>query len=420
MTASGVFNRPGHLQKCEAFSVTRTIPEQTVTLESAPRAQSAAAISALQGLDSFKVLTECPLIVMLLFQLYPKYIQENIPLLTPLMMGGLALHAPILAHKLQRNRYKEFIACQVKTLSFLTYLLRGFSELMKPYEAAISKAVITLMIACPGDAISTRKELLVATRHILATEFRRGFYQHIDTLLDENVLIGVGHPSRDTLRPLAFSTLADLVHHVRAELSISQLSCVVLLFSRNLHDPALPLNVQTTSVRLLLNLVDFIFHSGGSEKANGKRLLVHIMKTMVAKFDTLRFHMIQINYSVQRPGCNMMCRQLNFSKCNSTTGRTESSPITTTSDSTPTDGMADVRPLIQTLIRGLKTVIWCISHYSRSSKPKPNNLSEQGSGKTRGVAWRIRFTCEHQPTTTSRIPFPTTRPKLLVSSSIGD
>ena len=168
-----------------------------------------------------------------------------------------------------------------------------------------------------------------------------------------------------------------LVHHVRAELSISQLSCVVLLFSRNLHDPALPLNVQTTSVRLLLNLVDFIFHSGGSEKANGKRLLVHIMKTMVAKFDTLRFHMIQINYSVQRPGCNMMCRQLNFSKCNSTTGRTESSPITTTSDSTPTDGMADVRPLIQTLIRGLKTVIWCISHYSQV-KAQAHNLSEQG------------------------------------------
>ena len=112
---------------------------------------------------------------------------------------------------------------------------------------------------------------------------------------------------------------------------------------------------------------------------------------MVAKFDTLRFHMIQINYSVQRPGCNMMCRQLNFSKCNSTTGRTESSPITTTSDSTPTDGMADVRPLIQTLIRGLKTVIWCISHYSRSSKPKPNNLSEQGSGKGCRLANQIHM-----------------------------
>jgi len=386
VTTSDIFNRPSHFQNYETFSASRTIPEQTATLESAPRPQSAA-ISALQGLDSFKVLTECPLIVMLLFQLYPKYIQENIPLLTPLMMGGLALHAPILAHKFQRNRYKEFIACQVKTLSFLTYLLRGFSELMKPYEEAISRAVITLMNACPGDAVSTRKELLVATRHILATEFRRGFYQHIDTLLDENVLIGVGHPSRDTLRPLAFSTLADLVHHVRAELSIFQLSRVVLLFSRNLHDPALPLNVQTTSVRLLLNLVDFIFHSGGSEKAHGKRLLVHIMKSMVAKFDTLRFHMMKINNSVQRGGCDVICRQHNFSKCNSTTGRTKRSSITTTSDSTPADAMADVRPLIQTLIRGLKTVIWCISHYSQNSRSKPNNLSEQEHGDK---MWRLR------------------------------
>ena len=72
-----------------------------------------------------------------------------------------------------------------KTLSFLTYLLRGFAELMRPYEDDISKAVIALMTACPGEAVSTRKELLVATRHILATDFRKGFYQHVDTLLDE-------------------------------------------------------------------------------------------------------------------------------------------------------------------------------------------------------------------------------------------
>ena len=32
--------------------------------------------------ESFKVLTECPLIVMLLFQLYPRYIQTTIPVPT--------------------------------------------------------------------------------------------------------------------------------------------------------------------------------------------------------------------------------------------------------------------------------------------------------------------------------------------------
>jgi len=33
--------------------------------------------------DSFKVLIECPLIVMFLFQLYPKYIQSNIQVGVP-------------------------------------------------------------------------------------------------------------------------------------------------------------------------------------------------------------------------------------------------------------------------------------------------------------------------------------------------
>lgn len=46
--------------------------------------------------------------------------------------------------RLQRERYKEFVACQVKTLSFLTYLLRGFSDLMKPYEDASARGAVSL------------------------------------------------------------------------------------------------------------------------------------------------------------------------------------------------------------------------------------------------------------------------------------
>lgn len=126
------------------------------------------------------------------------------------------------------------------------------------------------------------QELLIATRHILATDFRAGFVSQIDTLLDEGVLIGTGRTSYETLRlrdpqpptpqttipsllsvdnppffprPLAYSTLADLVHHVRTELSLVQLSKVVYLFSRNIHDATLPFNIQTMSAKLLLNLV---------------------------------------------------------------------------------------------------------------------------------------------------------------------
>lgn len=77
------------------------------------------AIPLLRSKDSFKVLTECPLIVMLLFQLYPKYIKANIPDLIPLMIEALRL-APQLQRASDgvlpvclRGRYKEMVACQV-------------------------------------------------------------------------------------------------------------------------------------------------------------------------------------------------------------------------------------------------------------------------------------------------------------------
>ena len=73
--------------------------------------------------ESFKVLTECPLIVMLLFQLYPRYIQTTIPSLIPMMVQTLALRPPRAGTR-HRLACADFMAAQVKTLSFLTYLLR--------------------------------------------------------------------------------------------------------------------------------------------------------------------------------------------------------------------------------------------------------------------------------------------------------
>jgi hypothetical protein len=40
-----------------------------------------------KSVESFKVMTECPLIVMLLFQLYSRLIPPNIQMLLPLMVG---------------------------------------------------------------------------------------------------------------------------------------------------------------------------------------------------------------------------------------------------------------------------------------------------------------------------------------------
>eukprot|EP01052_Picozoa_sp_SAG31_P062333 SAG31_NODE_21322_length_552_cov_1.048565_1_plen_172_part_10 len=141
---------------------------------------------------------------------------------------------------------QDYVAAQVKTVYFLSYLLRQFSDIMRPHQDAIPKAVVNLLRTCPGDAIAIRKELLVATRHILATEFRKGFSPQIEVLLDEKVLVGEGRPALQTLRPFAYHFLAELVHHVRLELKIPQLSKIIFMFSLNVHDPTLSYSMQTT------------------------------------------------------------------------------------------------------------------------------------------------------------------------------
>lgn len=61
----------------------------------------------------------------------------------------------------------------------------------------------------------------------------------MERLFDENILLGNGWTVRDTLRPLAYSTLADLVHHVRQDLPLKDLQSAVHLFGKIVHDPTL-------------------------------------------------------------------------------------------------------------------------------------------------------------------------------------
>ena len=194
---------------------------------------------------------------------------------------------------LYRTRSRDLVAAQVKTLSFLAYLLRGYADRMRPHEDRIISNVVQLLQLCPRESVATRKEALVAMRHVLASpDFRRGFHRHIDALLDERVLIGTTrHTEPAPLRPLAYSALADLVHHIRTRLTMAQMGRVVHVFARVVHDCSLsdlPMTVRVTSVRLLLNLVDHIFHNREKDAQLGRDLLVRVLVCLVRKFGTLR------------------------------------------------------------------------------------------------------------------------------------
>lgn len=84
-------------------------------------------------------------------------------------------------------------------------------------------------------------------------------------------------------RPLAYSTLADLVHHVRQHLPLSDLSLAVQLFAKNIDDESLPSSIQTMSCKLLLNLVDCIRSKSEQESGNGRDVLMRMLEVLAPK-----------------------------------------------------------------------------------------------------------------------------------------
>jgi transformation/transcription domain-associated protein len=135
-------------------------PIETAVPPGAPNtgaSNTKAATQLVRSMQSFKVLTECPIIVVLLFQLYPRFLTSNIPKFMPLIVSTLALQAPPTARSQHKGAYVDFIAAQVKTLSFLAYMLRGFSEHLRPYQDSIPKCVIQLLLNCPNESATIRK-----------------------------------------------------------------------------------------------------------------------------------------------------------------------------------------------------------------------------------------------------------------------
>ncbi|XP_035826346.1 transformation/transcription domain-associated protein isoform X2 [Aplysia californica] len=242
------------------------------------------------GIQSLKVLAELPIIVVLMYQMYKQQVQNDMVEFIPLIMNTITLQ-PSAQHRanpaFNKEVFVDFIAAQIKTLSFLAYIIKIYQGAVNSHSQQMVQGLLGLMSLCPPEVAHLRKELLMAARHILSTELRNKFVPMIEKLFDENILIRSGWTTHESLRPLAYSTLADLVHHVRNNLSLHDLSLAVNLFSKNVHDDSLPSSIQTMSCKLLLNLVDCIRTKSDQENGNGRELLLRMSEVFVLKFKTI-------------------------------------------------------------------------------------------------------------------------------------
>eukprot|EP00064_Thunnus_orientalis_P003681 superscaffoldBa00000311_g3692 len=293
-----------------------------------------------RGSLSLKVLAELPIIVVLMYQLYKLNIHNVVSEFVPLIMNTIMLQVSPQArqHKLyNKELYADFIAAQIKTLSFLAYIIRIYQ-----------------FIPC------------------------------MDKLFDESILIGSGYTARETLRPLAYSTLADLVHHVRQNLPLTDLSLAVQLFAKNIDDESLPSNIQTMSCKLLLNLVDCIRSKSEQENGNGRDILMRMLEVFVLKFHTIaRYQLVSI-FKKCKPQSEMgvvdpvALPGVPATPTPSTTPAiappAPPTPVATAPPSTATAfdrpgekedkqtfQVSDCRSLVKTLVCGVKTITWGIT-----------------------------------------------------------
>lgn len=67
---------------------------------------------------SFKIITESPLVVMFLFQLYSRLVQTNIPHLLPLMVAAISVAGPEKVPPTFKNHFIELKGAQVKVSDY--------------------------------------------------------------------------------------------------------------------------------------------------------------------------------------------------------------------------------------------------------------------------------------------------------------
>lgn len=259
-----------------------------------------------KAMYSFKTLAECPITMVSLYSSYKTLVGSSLGIFLPKIVNILTLQVEQQKeyrnqseseHKIvtsispeikNRQAYSDFILGQVKAASFLAYVfIRGYANqhLASDQAKVVPDVILRLLQDCPAELSVARKELLHATRHILSTPFRSQFIPKIELLFDEKILIGEGLTAFETLRPLAYSTVADFIHNVRNELTPKQIWLTVTIYCDLLKDDSLALTVQIMSAKLLLNLVERIMKM--PNKLEGRQLFMIIIDSYAKRFKSL-------------------------------------------------------------------------------------------------------------------------------------
>ncbi|CAD98717.1 Tra1p-like; C-terminal FAT domain plus phoshoinositide 3-kinase domain; very large protein [Cryptosporidium parvum Iowa II] len=312
---------------------------------------------------SLRILIELPLALLHIFQLYPHFIERYFAIFAPNLVSCLNIvslfprdfHPKLMGSScasqnhsisqlkispeqipeiIRSSSFKSLvqdymIACS-KIILWFVHFFRGFngdehiSETLRQTQSAFIQGFIQVLLFCPPYCLHQRREILVCLRSILNTEFRQGFYDRIEILLDEAVLIGHGRTGYETLKVLSSAILHEIIVYLRAEHSLNSycnslnqdsffdsiMKCLHSL-TRNILDTALPLPAQHYCIRSAAFLPDILKKEGFVPSSNTQRniiirdILLNILSIFSLKIHQLRrqiYNLVLVSINKEIPG----------------------------------------------------------------------------------------------------------------------
>jgi hypothetical protein len=207
------------------------------------------------------------------------------------------------------KRQIELLHAQVEVaVVWFTWMVKGGTKIdfMKSNETIVGPLIIRLLACIPSDLPSLRRKILLVFYQCVQHADIRGVYvQDIDNLLDLRIVLGVnasssfggtgGGTSDTQLRTVAYRALADLLHSMRDTLTVEQISGVVDFFTPVIMDAGIPANTcAAVAIRLLLYLVEKLFHSDRSNATQARSVTSQICNVMVQKLGALRAYIPRV------------------------------------------------------------------------------------------------------------------------------
>ncbi|KAH8739483.1 hypothetical protein FG386_000455 [Cryptosporidium ryanae] len=283
-------------------------------------------VSILPCNRSLRILTELPLALLHIFQLYPHYIERYFAIFAPNLISCLNMasifprefhpklpgssytsynhsanqHFQInfeqVMEIISKPSYKSFvqeymIACSKIALWFI-HFFRSFntddrlSEALRQILPGFTQGFIEILLLCPPYCIQQRREILVCLRSILSTDIRQSFYDKAEILLDETVLIGHGRTGYETVKVISSAIIHEMLVYLRVEYSNSffsnmnqeslfdsVLKCLHSL-TRNILDTSLPLPAQHYCIRSLAFIPDILKKEGLISNNNPQKNII--------------------------------------------------------------------------------------------------------------------------------------------------